>query len=59
MTAMTMPQTSSLGHAPVKRGFIRQLGVDTVYSIFGLVLAVMSFTLIITGLALGIGLLIR
>jgi len=55
---MTMPQTSSLGHAPVKRGFIRQLGVDTVYSIFGLVLAVMSFTLIITGLALGIGLLI-
>ena len=32
MTTMTMPQTSSLGHAPVKRGFIRQLGVDTVYS---------------------------
>ena len=55
---MTMPQTSPLGPAPVKRGIIRQLGVDTVYSLFGLVLAVASFVLIITGLSLGLSLLI-
>ena len=55
---MTMPQTSPLGDAPVKRGIIRQLGVDTVYSLFGLVLAVASFVLIITGLSLGLSLLI-
>ncbi len=58
MTAMTMPQTDSLGHAPTGRGFIRQLGVDTVYAIFGLVLAVLSFALTIAGVALGTGLLI-
>jgi signal transduction histidine kinase len=37
---------------------LRQLGVDTAYSLVGFPLAVVSFVLVVTGFALGVGLLI-
>jgi signal transduction histidine kinase len=42
---------------PVRRGWFTQLGVDTAYLIVGFPLAVIAFTLVITGFSLGVGLL--
>ncbi|MDF2585355.1 MAG: Two-component system sensor kinase, partial [Mycobacterium sp.] len=39
-------------------GMLRQLGVDTGYVLFGFPLAVVSFSVILTGLSAGVGLLV-
>lgn len=41
-----------------RRDVLRQLGVDTGYVLFGFPLAVLSFSVIVTGLSAGIGLLV-
>src|SRR5262249_32598914 len=41
-----------------KRGWLAQLGVDSAYPLVGLPMAIVAFTLIITGLSLGAGLFI-
>jgi signal transduction histidine kinase len=51
----TVAPTSSTN--PLAR-LVRQLGIDTAYSIVGFPLAIVAFTLVITGFALGAGLLI-
>jgi signal transduction histidine kinase len=43
---------------PARRGWWRQLGVDTGYVLVGLPLAIAGFVLVVTGLALGAGLLV-
>ncbi len=51
--AILAPGTSV---APARRGWVRQLGVDTAYTLTGLPLAVAAFGVTVTGLALGAGL---
>ena len=55
-----LPMTTTPTSLPLPRtrGWLRQLGVDTGYALIGLPLAVLSFSLIVTGLAAGAGLLV-
>jgi signal transduction histidine kinase len=55
MTTITVPSTDS---SPRIRGWLGQLGVDTAYALVGLPLAVAAFTVVVTGLSVGAGLLI-
>jgi DNA-binding CsgD family transcriptional regulator len=62
-TARPTTATSSDSHGPGHRGgalgrAVRQLGIDSAYSLLGLPVAVASFTILVTGLATGGGLLI-
>ena len=51
----TMPHPIPL---PRRRGWFRQLGVDTGYALVGLPLGIVAFTVAVTGLSAGVGLLI-
>jgi signal transduction histidine kinase len=51
----TITATDDLRH---RRGLLGQLGVDTAYVLIGFPLAIVAFTVIITGLSLGAGLLV-
>jgi signal transduction histidine kinase len=54
MTPTVAPSTP----LPRSRGWFRQLGVDTGYALLSLPVAVVAFAVVVTGLALGVGLLI-
>jgi signal transduction histidine kinase len=56
-TAVLPPMTSAPS-LPRRRGRLGQLGVDTGYLLLGFPVAIAAFVLIITGLALGVGLLV-
>jgi signal transduction histidine kinase len=58
MTATTMTSTTAVATRGTRRGFIRQLGADTAYAIVSFPLAIASFVLIVTGIALSAGLMI-
>jgi signal transduction histidine kinase len=53
MTSITAAPSSA---PALRRGRLAQLGIDTAYVLAGLPLAVVAFTLAVTGLSLGIGL---
>jgi signal transduction histidine kinase len=56
-TVSTHPAARTPAANPVTR-VLRQLGVDSAYALVGLPLAIVAFTLVVTGFALGVGLLI-
>jgi len=60
MTAETLVLPSQAPSAPLprRRGWFRQLGVDTGYVLAGFPLAVVAFVVVVTGLTLGAGLLV-
>ena len=60
MTAETLvlPVVAPSTPHPGERGWFRQLGVDTGYTLLGFPVAVAAFVLVVTGLAFGAGLLI-
>ena len=49
--------TTTLTATPVRRGWLRQLGVDTAFVLAGFPIAIVAFVLVVTGLSLGAGLL--
>ncbi|HEV7210242.1 MAG TPA: sensor domain-containing protein [Blastococcus sp.] len=53
-----LPTMSSPLSLPRRRGWFRQLGVDTGYGLIGLPLGIVAFTVVVTGLSAGVGLLI-
>ena len=53
-TASTLADTAQ----PERVGFLRQLGVDTGYTLLGFPLAVVSFSVIVTGLSAGLSTLV-
>ncbi len=55
MTAITMPRQADQGTTR-RPGVLAQLGVDTAYVLLGFPLGIIAFTLVVTGLSLGIGL---
>jgi signal transduction histidine kinase len=56
-TAVLPPMTAPVTH-PRRRGWLRQLGVDTGYALVGFPLAIASFVLMATGLVVGVGMLV-
>src|SRR4051794_18048661 len=57
-TAVLPPMTTSAPTALPRRGWFRQLGVDTGYALIGFPIATAAFVVVVTGLALGAGLLV-
>ena len=55
---MSTAYTSVDTERPERIGFVRQLGVDTVYVMLGFPLAIVGFCVIVTGLSAGLGLLV-
>lgn len=53
----TVPAPPDAAHRPLT-AFIRQLGIDTAYVLLGFPLGVVTFVILVTGLATGVGLLI-
>jgi signal transduction histidine kinase len=60
MTAETLvlPAMAPATPLPRPRGWFRQLGVDTGYALVAFPLAIVSFVLVVTGISLGVGLLV-
>jgi Putative sensor len=57
LPTMASPMTSA--PAPPRRpGIVRQLGVDTAYSLVGFPIAIAAFVVVVTGLSVGAGLLV-
>ena len=57
MTAITAPATLHRERSAIGRT-VRQVGVDSAYVLLGLPLAIVAFVIVVTGIALGAGLLI-
>jgi signal transduction histidine kinase len=55
---MTTAPTLAATAQPKRIGFLRQLGIDTGYVLFGFPIATASFVLIVTGLSAGAGMLV-
>jgi signal transduction histidine kinase len=54
-----LPEMSTVAPPlPRRRGWVRQLGLDTAYSLVGLPFGVAAFVVVVTGLSLGVGLLV-
>lgn len=49
--------TTPAATVPARRGWLRQLGIDTAFIVAGFPLAIVAFVLVVTGLSLGLGLL--
>ena len=56
MTIEARRPGASTHPAPAKRSIFQQLGRDSVYLLSGLPLAIVSFTVLVVGLALGLSL---
>jgi signal transduction histidine kinase len=55
---MTATPVLTASGQPERVGFLRQLGVDTAYTLLGFPLAIASFTVVLTGLSTGLGMLV-
>ena len=55
---VVLPAVAPSTPLPRSRGWFRQLGVDTGYALAGFPIAIAAFVVVVTGLALGAGLLI-
>jgi len=53
-----MTSITATNEVPHRRGLLGQLGIDTIYVLVGFPLGIIAFTVIITGLSLGAGLLV-
>ena len=53
-----MTSITATSEVPQRRGLLGQLGIDTIYVLVGFPLGIIAFTVIITGLSLGGGLLV-
>jgi len=53
-----MTSITATSEVPHRRGLLGQLGIDTIYVLVGFPLGIIAFTVIITGLSLGAGLLV-
>jgi signal transduction histidine kinase len=57
LPTMAIPPTTAPA-PPRPVGIVRQLGVDTAYSLVGFPVAIAAFVVVVTGLAVGVGLLV-
>ena len=57
-TAVLPPMTAAASALPEPRSRLAQLGIDTGYVLLGFPIAIAAFVLVVTGLALGAGLLV-
>jgi signal transduction histidine kinase len=57
-TAVLPPMTAAAPALPEPRSRVAQLGVDTAYVLLGFPVAIAAFVIVVTGLALGAGLLV-
>lgn len=58
MDSVTTTPALSATAPPERIGFLRQLGIDTAYTLLSFPLAIASFTVMLTGLSTGLGMLV-